>query len=579
VASSVLVAFPENRAVGPLEGAAYRRSQLLCQTAYPAGLPTGDDPAAWQRASAHPAGYWYDPAAAARPGEFIEGYCRHHKGEWSGQLLRLEPWELFPARQVFGWKRADGSRLYRVAYIEVARKNGKTEVAGAVGLYLTVGDGEPGAEVYSAATKRDQAKIAHDVARAMVSQDAALRRYVKLYRNNLSCDRLHSKFEPLSADSQTLDGLNPHGAIIDELHAHKNRGVYDVLDTAMGSRRQPLIWIITTAGVYEPESIGWELHAHGRAVLEGSLDDDEFFAFICAATAEDDWTDPRTWEKANPNLGVSVKRDYLEKQCRAAQQRPGFLNTFLRLHLNIWTEQVERWIPVEKWNECDPGYRAGVATDREAYRAWRRGFAGRPCFGALDLSTKIDVTALSLVFPPWEEDEHWTVLPWFWVPKERLLQRARRDRVPYDLWARAGWLTATRGETIDYGAIRRHLTRLREIYDIQELAYDPWNATQFAGELEDDGFTMVEMRQGFATLNEPSKEFERLVYDHSWRHGGHPVLRWMVGNAAKREDPAGNIKPDKKASGDRIDGVITTIMATGRAAVVGVSTGLGVSVI
>jgi phage terminase large subunit-like protein len=253
----------------------------------------------------------------------------------------------------FGWRRADGSRRYRILYIEIPRKNAKSTTAAADGLYLLVGDQEPGAEVYSSATKKDQARIVHDAATQMVKASPQLGKWVKAYRNNLSCGRLNAKFEPLGADSNTLDGLNPHGNIVDELHAHRDRGVWDVLDTAMGARRQPMTIAITTAGIYEPESIGWQMHEHATNVLEGVLEDDGFFAFIAAADEGDDWTDPETWRKANPNIDVSIREEYLSQQCEKAKAQPAFLNTFLRLHLNRWTQQRDRWISMEHWNASD----------------------------------------------------------------------------------------------------------------------------------------------------------------------------------------------------------------------------------
>lgn len=495
-------------------------------------------------------GLRWDPAAAAHAADFFR-FLKHSKGEWAGQPFTLSPWQVFIVGAVFGWKRADGTRRFRTVYVEIARKNGKSTLLAGIGLYLLVADGEAGAEVYSSATKRDQAKIVWSEAERMVRASDALKSRVVAFRNNLHIAGTASKFEPLSADSNTLDGLNAHGNLVDELHAHRDRGVWDVLVTSMGARRQPLTVAITTAGTYEPESIGWELHDHAVKVSDGSLEDDSFFAFVASIDAEDDWTDPAVWAKANPNLGVSVKPGYLAQMCQDAINKPSFTNTFLRLHLDRWTQQVERWISMEKWNAIT------APVDPEALR-------GAECWGGLDLAQKIDIAALLLAFPA--EGGGFELLMRFWCPEATVLERSRKDRVPYDAWVRDGYLIATPGEVIDYDFIRAEINELGAAYSVQEIAYDPWAAQQLATQLgETDGFTMVAMRQGYASLSEPSKEFERLVVSGRLRHGGNPVLRWMASNVAKSEDPAGNIKPDKGKSREKIDGIAAAIMAIGRA--------------
>jgi phage terminase large subunit-like protein len=504
----------------------------------------------------HPKGFWFDEAAAQRAIRFVEGFCRHFEGEWAGQPLTLEEWQRFVFRCVFGWKRADGTRRFRIAYQEVPRKNGKSTVAAGVANFLTFGDQEPGAQVYSTATKEDQAKIVWNAARSMVKHSPDLKRFATLRQKAIVCDRLESSYKPLGSDSDTLDGLNPHGHLCDELHAHKDRKMWDVMITGMAARRQPLTFVITTAGIYEAESIGWQQHEHATKVLEGVVEDDEFFAIIFAADEGDDYTDPATWAKANPNYGVSVKPDYLRHQCHTASVQPSFLNTFLRLHLNRWTQQRDRWIRIEQWNDCDTDCSRADAIARE------EALAGLACFGAFDLSTKLDLTAIVLVFP-----DTWDLVCRFFVPADNVQQRVTKDRVPYDAWIRDGWLLATPGNVVDYAFIRAEAVRLSQAYNVREWAFDPWNATETATTLGEEGLTMVECAQGFRSMSEPSKKFEELIVAKQLRHGGHPVLRWMVSNVAKREDPAGNIKPDKAASSDRIDGVVASIMALGRAIV------------
>lgn len=544
------VAAPE-RTLGKYERLCWERQERDLALAYPDGMPA--DP----RQTQHPRGFWFDQKAADHVNGFVERYCRHSKGEWAGELIQLEPWQRQKNAIAFGWKRADGTRRFRITYVEIPRKNAKSTEAAALGLYLTVGDNEPGAEVYSSATKKDQAKIVHTAAVEMVKASPSLSRWLKTFRNNIHCSRLGSKFEPLGSDSDTLDGLNAHGNIIDELHAHKNRGVWDVLDTSMGARRQPMTIAITTAGIYDPESIGWQMHDHAVKVLEGVLEDEGFFAFIACAEDDDDWTDPATWRKANPNLGVSIREDYLEGQCAKAKAQPSFLNTFLRLHLNRWTQQRDRWLSIEKWNACEPrNLTHAEMLAREA------GWAGQVCYGGLDLASTIDLAALVLVFAL--EEGAIGFLARFWAPEETVMERSRRDRVPYDAWVRDGWLTATPGNVIDYDFIQAEVLVLGAQYKLRELAFDPWNATQTATQLTGEGVTMVEVRQGYRSLSEPAKELEKLIVAGKVRHGGHPVLRWMVSNVAKREDPNGNIAPDKSASSEKIDGVVASILALSR---------------
>lgn len=498
-----------------------------------------------------PDGFWFDSEAADHAVWFFS-LLKHSKGEWAGQEFKLADWqEQDIIRVIFGWKRKDGTRRFRTAYTEVPRKNGKTTKAAGVGLYMTAGDQEPGAEVYSAATKKDQAKICHDIAVSMVKSSDQLSEFVGVLRNNIHCLNLGSKFEALGADADTLDGLNPSCAIIDESHAHKDRRVYDVLVTGMGARRQPLTYIITTAGTYDTESIGWELHDYAEKVLEGTIVDEHFFAFIAAADPEDDWKDPKTWYKANPNLGISVKEDYIASQCRKAVESIAFQNTFLRYHLNIWTSQVTRWLDMDVWKKC------GNPVDENELK-------GRLCYGGLDLASKIDLTAFALVFP---REGSYDVLMRFWLPEDDLKKRMARDRASYDRWAKAGFLELTPGNVVDYDFITKQVGRDAKMFSLQEVGFDPWNATQTAINLEEDhGIKMVEMRQGMFTLGGPTKELERLLRGGKIRHGNQPVLTWNASNVAVKVDENENMRPVKDKSTGRIDGIMALVMALGRAA-------------
>jgi phage terminase large subunit-like protein len=543
---------PFERPQGKYERAAYERH------ARDLALSLGPD--------GHPKGFYYDADAGERAVQFIERFCRHHKGEWAGKPLLLEEWQKFVLRCVFGWKRADGRRRYTESYEEVGRKNGKSEVAAGVGLYLTIADDEPGAEVYCTATKEDQAKIIWSTGKEMVKQSPDLRKHVRAMQKVLVCDRNLSFFKPLGSDSDTLDGLNPHGHLCDEMHAHKKRELYDVMITGMGARRQPLTFIITTAGVYDPESIGWEMHTRAQQVLDGVVEDDYFFAIIFAADEErkdengvtipaDDWKDPNTWYKANPNLGVSVNYDYLAEQCEKAKKQPSFLNTFLRLHLNVWTQQITRWISLDHWNACPKPVPVLTLDD----------VRGRVAYIGLDLSTKIDICAAALSLP---DGEFYDMLWRFYVPEELVRERTRMAKKPdYAAWVRDGWLMTTPGSVVDYEFIYKDIIALSKIVQIKQLGYDPWNATQLATQLTGDlgEEVLVEMRQGMKTLSEPSKEFEKLVMDKKLRHYDNPVMRWMVDNAAIRRDANDNIAPDKRSAVGKIDGLVAGIMALGRA--------------
>lgn len=492
----------------------------------------------------------FDKAAANLAVTFFEKFLCHSKGEWAGQPFLLQEWQKEEIiRPLFGWKRADGTRRYRRAYIEIPRKNGKSTLAAGLALYMLFADREPGAEVYSAAADRDQAHLVFDEAKAMVESSPALLRYAQVYKRSIVVPRDRNTYKVLSSDAFTKHGLNASGIVFDELHAQPSRDLYDVLNTSTGARRQPLMVMITTAG-YDRNSICWEQHEYAQRILDGIVDDSSYFAFIAGAAQEDDWTDPIIWAKANPGLGVTIKMDYLVEQAAQAKDSPGYQNTFRRLHLNQWTSQEDRWLDIAAWDGCK----------REL-----PDLAGRVCFGGLDLASTTDIAAFSLVFPPLDADEPYWIMPFFWIPKENMVERARRDRVPYDVWTRQGLIEATPGNVIDYDFIEHRITALAEQYDVQEVAFDRWGATLIYQQLEARRISMVQFGQGFASMSPPMKEFNRLILDTQVAHDGNPVLRWMADNVTVRQDPAGNIKPDKARSREKIDGVVATVMALDRA--------------
>lgn len=483
---------------------------------------------------------------------FFESQLRHSKGEWAGRPLLLEPWAKRILGDVFGTLREDGLRQYRRVYTEIPRKNGKSTVAAGVALYLLMADNEAGAEVYSAASDRTQAAIVFDIARSMVEASPALSAELKCYRNTIIHEKTSSTYKVLSAEAYSKHGFNAHGIIFDELHAQPSRDLWDVLCTSTGARRQPLIWAITTAG-YDRESICWEQHEYARQVRDGIIEDPTFYSFLAAADEDDDWTDPDVWRKANPNLGVSVSEEYLAQECARAQNTPSYQNTFRRLHLNQWTAQNSRAINMLHWGECPD-----AISESE--------LIGRDCYIGLDLASTTDLTAAVVVFPPNEPDGDYITDSMFWIPGDNIIEKGRKDRVDYPRWVREEYISATPGNVIDYEFIRAWLNEYaNRNYRIREIAYDPWNAMQLVTQLQGDGFTMVPIRQGLASLTAPTKQMIALVESHRLNHRGNPVLRWMADNLEVTSDAAGNIKPDKSASRAKIDGMVALIMAIDRA--------------
>lgn len=500
-------------------------------------------------------GLRFDSAAAARAIDFCE-LQKHSKGKWAKTPLILSAWQSFLVGCLFGWLKADGLRRFRVAFCELARKNGKSTLAAAIGLLLAFFDGEAGAEVYTAATKRDQARIVHGEAVRMVRASAHLQRYIKIFKDNLSSEQTNSKYEPLGADADTLDGLNPNGVIIDELHAHKTRAMLDVLDTATGARQQPLLFIITTAG-YDRTSVCWDMHAYACRVLDGTApNDDGVFAFIASIDEGDDWQDEVCWVKANPNLGVSVQIEDLRAKSQKAKQMPAALNGFLRLHLNVWTQQVSAWLTADLWAAC-----AGPIGHAELPET----LAGRDCFGGLDLASSTDIAAWLKLFP--DGDGGFDCVPTFWVPEQACRERERLGRQRLDLWIEQGLIMQTAGEVIDFDVIRATICADGDLYVIREIAADPWNALQILTQLATAGFEVFRFRQSTANMAGPCKELEGLLRSGRLRHGGHPVLSWMAGNVSVKKDAGDNMRPDKPSSQDKIDGIVALLMALGRAMV------------
>jgi len=494
--------------------------------------------------------FYFDAAAADRVVKFFPACLVHAKGKWAGQPFELLDWQKTIVRDLFGWKRADGTRRYRTAYISVPRKCGKTTLGAGLGLYLTTADGENGAECYSAAADRDQAAIMFDIAKSMVQSSPVLTANIKTFRRSMVYHKAASSYKVLSADAPTKHGLNAHGILFDELHAQRSRELWDVLTTSTGARTQPLTIAITTAG-YDFESICYEIYTHACAVRDGLIEDPAFYTCIFEAGEEDDWRSPATWEKAHPSYGVTVQRSYFEDEVAKAEHSLAAQATLKRLMLNMWTRQREQFIDIEAWDACA----APVDT---------ASLAGRRCYGGLDLANTTDINAFVLVFEPEDEDAPYDVVPYFWIPEERMRQRVQRDRVPYDAWVNAGFIETTPGDIADHRHIQRRICEIRDEFQVLEIAFDRWGSTQISTGLTDEGFTMASFGQGFASMASPTKELLKLVCEKRIRHGGNPVLRWMISNLTVKQDEAGNFKPDKARSAEKIDGVVALVMALDR---------------
>ena len=501
-----------------------------------------------------------DLAAARTAIDFFSECLKHVEGGVAGQPFVLEPWQQAIIGNLFGWKLVDEQgrrvRRYREAFIYVPRKNGKTPLVAGICLFVLFCDGEAGAQIFSAAAEKEQAALIYRHAAGMIAREPELDRRAKIYKAHKSIvlrEDPASVYKVLSADADTKHGGNSSLVLIDELHAQPNRELVDVLETSMASsnRKQPLMVHITTADFDRP-SICNEKHDYASKVRDRVIDDSRFLPVIYEAGPDDDWADPAVWAKANPNLGTSVSLAYLQDKCKKAQEVPSFTNTFRRLHLNQRTRTDQKWLDLDQWDKC-----GGPVVEAD--------LAGRACYGGLDLSSKIDLTAFVLVFPPEGTDPLWRVLPRFWVPGDNARQREKRDRVPYEAWAKAGLIQFTEGNVVDYEFVKAAVAEDAKRFDLREVAFDAWSATQISLQLQDQGATMVQFPQGYKSMSEPAKELERLVISGQLAHGGDAVLRWMASNCSIESDPAGNIKPSKRTSTERIDGVVATVMAIGRA--------------
>jgi hypothetical protein len=496
--------------------------------------------------------FYFDDLAADRACRFFSTQVKLVEGGGAGSAFTLQPWQAKIVRDVFGWKRQDGTRRYRTVYIEVPRKNGKSTLSAGLALYMLLCDGEQRPQVYSAAGDRGQARIVFDSARAMCQANSRVMNEVRLLHNRILAPKVGGWYEALSAEAYTKHGLSASAIIFDELHVQKTRELWDVLTTSVGARRQPLTVAITTAG-YDRSSICWQMHQRAELAIANPASDPYFYGAIFGAKQDDDWTDEEVWRRANPNYGISLFPDYIRERCNEARHNPEAENTFRQLHLNQWTQQAERWIQVDAWDRCQ----SDLTIDD---------FAGDQCWASLDLASTRDINSLTLLFKR-KDDYH--VFNFYWMPQTPRDIRGRSDRVSVDNWGKQGLIKQTDGNVTDYHVISDDIIGLLDRFDMQILAYDPHGpARALAQILVQSGFPeekLREFRQDIRTFSAPSKEFERRVGNGTIRHNGDPVLRWMVGNVAAFRDSNDNIRPNKSRSADKIDGVVTTIMCIGLA--------------
>lgn len=490
----------------------------------------------------------YDAEAGDRICWFIE-HLTHVKGELAGQEIKLEPWQVFILHTTFSWKTTEGIRRFRRVYIEVPRGNGKSSLSSGVALFCLCGDREPGAEVYSFATTRDQAKIVFGDAKEMARQNSKLKRAfdLQVLATSLYVPKTNSYFQAKSAEGSTLDGLNTHLAVIDELHAHKTRAVYDVVETSLGKRRNSLMWVITTAG-FDTAGICYEVRSFVKQILNKEAQDESQFGIIYGLDEGDDWTSEEALQKANPNWGVSVRPEIITSLQAKAIARPSAANNFKTKHLDVWCSAASSWMDMPAWNLC----RRSIALSD---------FEGFDCYMGLDLGAKNDLTAKVLVFPVEENGRlNYYVFGTYYAPRAALLKSGNSQ---YDGWETLGYLKVTEGAVTDFNQIEADILEDCSRFRVKSVAYDPWQATQLATRLSDNDVPMVEYRNTVQNMSDPMKWLEALVQDKRLIHEGDPALTWMMGNVVAKRDFKDNVFPRKEVYENKIDGAVALIMALG----------------
>ena len=505
-------------------------------------------------------GIYFDEKDGLRAIEFSK-FVNHTKGEWGGRKLELEPWQAFCDYVIFGWKNNDGTRRFNYAYIEVARKNGKSTWAAKNGIYFLDADNESAAEIYCFATKEDQAKkTIFAEAKNMVKKSSFLSKRLFTYTKSIFSEITLSSFQPLGSDSDTQDGLNTHAGICDEYHAHKTDGMYNVIKSSMGSRLNPMMWTITTAG-FNIESPCYHERETCIKILEGIIEQDNKFAIIYTLDEGDNWQDQKNWIKANPNFGVSVYPKYLQNEYKDSINNPTRKNNFKTKHLNIWVKQTEDFISDEDWMKC--------AFSKEQSSIFWNKCKGRICHGGLDIAKRVDLNAFSLLFT---DKIPFDLYTWFWIPESKVEEN--KDKVNYEKWSNEGWIKIMKGNTVNMEELALNILNIirqvnifkfqKDNEMIHSIGCDPaYMELGVTKKLGDEGIKMNAFRQGFISMGPPTAEFEAHILEKKINHNGNPVLRWNNSNVVIRRDPAGNMKVDKEKSSEKVDGIVSSIMALG----------------
>ncbi len=492
--------------------------------------------------------FYFDKVAAEKIVRFFS-IVKHSKGALAGKNFILSDWQVFWVSVIFGWKRKNGLRRFQTVYFGVPRKNGKTTFVAPIGIYMMLMDKEEGAEIYSAATKRDQSKLIFEEAQRMVRGSDDLSKMIQVYKHSLYIEGTATKFEALSSDAKSLDGLNPHCVLIDELHAHKTPDLYGVLDTAIGARKQPIMFSITTAG-FRNVGICVDQRDYGRSVVQNTIKDDSYFFVDYGVDEGDDPFSEETWKKANPNYGISIEPETFSRLAVKAENQTSFLNEFLTKHLNVWTSSEEAFFDMKKWEKCEMSY------DWDTFKKCNNIHAG------LDLSSTQDLTALVFIG---ELDGKILTYSKFYLPKENILEKQRNDHVSYVAWSKDDYITLTAGDVVDYKYIERDIKKMSEEIEIQELVFDQWNSSQVIVNLQEDtNIECVKFPQTIKFFSPVLKDLEVFINRQEIAHNKHPILSWNISNMTVIRDVNGNMRPDKSTNTQKIDGVVALLMALSR---------------
>lgn len=491
---------------------------------------------------------YYDHSVVQPVLDFIENALTFVEAEWAGKLIVLEDWQKAVIANAIGWFNPDGTRRYHTVYLTCGRKNGKTMLIAMLMLALSILDPEPGACNYSVAREVEQAAIIFRDMRKMIEQNEVLDSETKIYRGYRSIEFANGNiFKALTSEGKSKHGLSIHLLAVDELHCIDDRELLDALTTAQGARKNYMIIYTTTAGVFDPTSLVWETYQDACEIRDGIAVDKSWLPIIYEVPLEDAWDDPTVWHKANPNMGVSFQRSFLESKCKEAQRSAVKQNKFRRLYLNQFTEQACRWLDMEAWRAC-----GGEATDE----------GGLDWYGGLDMSMNTDLSCFTLTARGRDGKIHVYTFPF--IPKERVVPKEQEDKAPFSTWVREGFLHTTEGKCIDHGAVRRFINDLGKRFHIVQIAADRWNSAQIITELQGDGFQMVDFGQGYQDMDPPAKWLERLILMEELRHSNHPVLNWSASNVAVEISGTEQIKPSKAKSTKRIDPIVSLVMSLGR---------------